>query len=284
MSMTTTVPMVTHALGYAENEWSVFPLAGKVPYAGSHGHLDATTDPAQISQWWTERPNSNIGLATGQVSGVLVIDQDGPAGERSLRELEETYGPLPDTRTARSGRDETSRHFYFEMPSDGTIRSRGGIAPGIDCKANGGYTVLPPSIHPQSKRAYDWLSDEDEPIASLSDPWLRLLTDAKPTSGYIATNTLAPARIIAGEKGGSGRNDALTREAGRLRRIGWEADEMFGALAAFNKSRCEPPLGDAEVRKIANSVARYEPGEIPKAGSNVAKPLEFRAGKVVMAG
>ncbi|CAN5863481.1 hypothetical protein BH24CHL4_BH24CHL4_19540 [soil metagenome] len=91
--------------------------------------------------------------------------------------------------------------------------------------------------------------------------WMLARLTSKPTNGYIATNTFAPARIIAGEKGGSGRNDALTREAGRLRRIGWEADEMFGALTVFNQSRCDPPLADAEVRKIANSVARYAPGE-----------------------
>src|SRR6266516_366035 len=56
------------AVFYAQHGWPVFPLAGKVPYDGMHGHKDATTEEAVIDHWWSEHPKANIGLATGSTS------------------------------------------------------------------------------------------------------------------------------------------------------------------------------------------------------------------------
>lgn len=77
----------------------------------------------------------------------------------------------------------------------------------------------------------------------------------------------AGATIRAG-----GRNSALTRLGGSLRRAGLSATEIEAALLAANRERCEPPLPDDEVRTVARSVGRYEPGEAD------AQPLDiFRA-------
>ncbi len=46
------------AVHYAQNGWPVFPLAGKIPYDGMHGHRDATTEKAVIDHWWREHPQS----------------------------------------------------------------------------------------------------------------------------------------------------------------------------------------------------------------------------------
>jgi hypothetical protein len=60
-------------------------------------------------QW----PDASIGLATGQSSGVVVLDIDGAEGEATLKALEEQYGPLPETLSVTTGR---GRHLYFEVP------------------------------------------------------------------------------------------------------------------------------------------------------------------------
>src|SRR5436305_13689595 len=86
------------AQSYAQIGWPVFPLSGKVPFKNSQGYKDATTNTGQIKSWWTTHPSANIGLATGNASGVIVLDIDVPEGYYSLKALESSYAPLPDTR------------------------------------------------------------------------------------------------------------------------------------------------------------------------------------------
>jgi hypothetical protein len=136
--------MLEIALAYAREGWPVLPLRGKVPRT-THGVKDATRDEAQIIKWWTEWPDANIGLATGEVSGWLVLDVDiknGKHGDESLQKLESEYGPLPKTRhsvTASGG-----SHYVFRMPAH-PVKSRNGVREGLDLLSDGKYFVAPPS-------------------------------------------------------------------------------------------------------------------------------------------
>ena len=69
----------------------------------------------------------------------------------------------------------------------------------------------------------------------------------------------------AGTAGGKvaegGRDNHLASMAGVMRRKGFEADAIFAALQAENSARCDPPLPDADVHRVARSVARYAPAE-----------------------
>ena len=57
-----------------------------------------------------------------------------------------------------------------------------------------------------------------------------------------------------------GQRDAtLTRMAGGMRRQGMTAEEMVPSLLVVNAGRCNPPMSDEQVRKIAHSMARYDP-------------------------
>src|SRR5579884_2491953 len=118
------ISLTQEALTYARSGWPVFPLAGKYPYRGTHGHRDATTDVQEIARMWHEHPSANIGLATGAVSGVLVLDLDRRHAEKEkhqanlLRVLEEQYGKqFRNTRTARTAHG--GLHLYYQHPKDG---------------------------------------------------------------------------------------------------------------------------------------------------------------------
>ena len=55
--------LLNAALAYAALGYPVFPLTrDKVPYANTHGHLDATTDPDKIRKMWDRHPSANIGI------------------------------------------------------------------------------------------------------------------------------------------------------------------------------------------------------------------------------
>lgn len=63
-------------------------------------------------------------------------------------------------------------------------------------------------------------------------------------------------RIPEGE-----RDNTLTSLAGSMRRRGMTEEEIFASLKAVNETRCDPPLPEDQVRKVARSVAGYEPDE-----------------------
>src|SRR5713226_418719 len=130
-----TMPFVQAALYYAQSGWPVFPLAGKIPFKDSQGYKDATTNEQHIQTWWTSHPTANIGLATGARSGIIVLDIDPPEGHFSLKELQATYTPLPETRRSRTG--NKGLHYFFQYPDDGnTYKNAVGLAEleGIDVR------------------------------------------------------------------------------------------------------------------------------------------------------
>ncbi len=147
---------------YAGRGWPIFRLSGKVPLKGSRGFKDATLDPQTIERWWCDRPDANIGLATGH--GIVVLDVDGEEGLAELRALVAIYGPLPRTLSARTG---TGLHAYFTYSGADIKSSARGK---LHVRASGGFVVVPPSLHPNGRR-YEWI-DPSLTVAELPN-WLK---------------------------------------------------------------------------------------------------------------
>lgn len=137
-------PLGTAALKLVAKEKRVFPCIerGKEP-AIANNLKRATTDPNIIAGWWRSR-DFNIGLATGEGSGVWVLDIDGEEGETTLKRLESEHGGLPPTVEAITGK---GRHIYFRWPQGLEIRNfqHRDDVPGIDVRGNGGYVLAPPT-------------------------------------------------------------------------------------------------------------------------------------------
>lgn len=95
---------------------------------------------------WAAREDSNIGIVTGAISGLVVLDLD------SADAVKEADGlGIPDTITARTGK---GMHVYFQHPG-GTIGNRTGLRSGWDIRGDGGYVVAPGSVHPNGS-TYEW--------------------------------------------------------------------------------------------------------------------------------
>lgn len=162
-----------NALQYAQRGLSVFALKprDKKPLERSHGFKDATTNDRAIQAWWALNPDRNIGIATGAVSGIVVIDVDGDAGKAEWAALK---GANDDTTlTSKTGSD--GRHLLFAHP--GFEVNNSPISKNIHVRADGGYIVAPPSIHPGTGAAYQWV-DPDAPIAPLP-AWLIAILEAR---------------------------------------------------------------------------------------------------------
>lgn len=152
------------ALGLARAGWRIVPLP---PGMKAPGPKDwptlATNDPAIISKWWTARPDANIAIACG--GGPLVLDVDPRhGGDVSLTALQQQYGKLPMTLTARS--PSGGWHCYFSAPD--VSNSAGKIGAGLDIKSRGGYVVAPPSVTievPGKQQAghYQWVNPSIPP-------------------------------------------------------------------------------------------------------------------------
>lgn len=214
------------ALWYARHGWRVFPclVRDKHPAIKAWQKL-ATTDTRQVSAWWTARPDSNIGVACGAESDLYVIDvdiKDGKDGEGDLAALIDQLGELPDTPLQRTG--SGGRQILFRMPPGTFKNSRGKVAPSIDTRCDGGFVVVPPSVHPCGD-LYRWVHGphELEP-AELPERWRARLEHreppriAVPVRSYQALGPVADriidsrVRAIAGAKAGT-RNDTLYRAA-----------------------------------------------------------------------
>ena len=194
------MPMVEAALTYAHNGWLIFPLSpsSKSPLKGSQGYKDATRDAEKIQLWWQRYPMANIGLATGNLSGLIVLDVDPHhGGHPSFKTLEKRYGPLPQTRMSRTAHG--GLHRFYQHPNDGQRYPNAveleGLA-GIDVRGDGGYVVLPPSKL-YNRLSYMW-GKSDMPIAPAPDWLLHALLNQQsqneqtPQGGGFA--------LVAGEK------------------------------------------------------------------------------------
>ena len=143
---TETLPLLAAALDYARRGFSVIPLKPRDKRPALQSWKDYQSRCAteeEIRAWWQRIPNANVGIVTGAISKIVVLDIDGQDGERSLLdcmpELQQVHTPAVCT--------GKGAHLYFLHPG-GVVPNRAGMAPNLDLRGDGGFVVAPPSIHP----------------------------------------------------------------------------------------------------------------------------------------
>ena len=170
--------ILAHARDYAAIGWPVFPCKphSKAP-ATRNGFKAATVDPDRIRAWWADRPDRNLAIATGERAGLVVLDVDPRhAGDAMLDRLLAEHGELP--RTVRAETGGGGYHLLFRHPG-GFVKSRSNaLGRGIDVKADGGYIIAPPSVHPGGG-VYRWtIAPTDSDVAEAPSWLLAMLTQS----------------------------------------------------------------------------------------------------------
>jgi hypothetical protein len=211
----------------------------------------ATAD--EVREWFDANPYLNLGVALGPVSNLVGIDIDDEEGEELLREF--TGGVEVPTWEYTTGKGRRLLYFLPEGRSVCTTPFRRPVTEIeiLRLMAAGSQVVLPPSIHPNGAH-YRWVegkSPDDIPLAEIPTWWSEKKDEQK--------NTHIPGEAeLIGE---GGRDNYLTTLAGSMRRNGAHEEVIYVALEKMNADRCNPPLEESQVRKIARSVARYAPDE-----------------------
>lgn len=252
-------PMGHAALGLASRGFRVFPVwelvdgvcachrGAKCDRPGKHprtkrGLWEGTTDAGRLTSWWLEWPEANVGIRTGV--DLFVVDLDGEQGQATWARLCREWALEVDTLRAFTGGG--GLHLFFRGVGKTTV---GQLGKGVDTRGEGGYIVAPPSLHASGRR-YRW---DDEGTPEIADaPAVVVEAAGRPRPAPEAD--VGNATFVHGS-----RNKALTSVAGALRRRGLDADAILTALLALNAAKCRPPLDEQEVKRIAQSVARYPP-------------------------
>jgi hypothetical protein len=255
------VPMMRWALSYAKEGRPVFPCReraedenNKGPYyrkgTFEHGHLDATTDPKVITDWWIEWPDALIGSPVPD--GQMVVDLD-PRHGGTIEALTTAFGPIPPTVFVMSGRGDGGCHLFYLRPKGFISASHvKKVCPGVDIKLDTGYTILPPSLHPDTKKPYEWGGPPGH--ARLPEAFRIVLQHkAPPNSGVGRPNARGLEGILrrmAEEK--DSRNDLLYWCSCRLVENRYP-DSAFDAITAAAQ---HAGLSLSEIQKTINSARK----------------------------
>jgi Bifunctional DNA primase/polymerase, N-terminal len=240
------------ALAYAARGWPVFPCQpGQKNPATPHGFRDATTDPDQITGWFTRHPDRNLAIATGAPGpDVLDVDQRGSAGNgygalAQLRRAGLLDGAAAWVRTPSGG-----LHAYFT----GTTQHCGHLPDcHLDFLAVGGYILAPPSqaggrpyqlLKATGRHGHlDWAA-----VTRLLQPVRQhQRTDARPARDRDLSHL---ARWVAAQQQGN-RNAGLFWAANRALENDSAAD--LSPLAAAAR---QAGLGDQEITRTLDSARR----------------------------
>lgn len=193
-----------------------------------------TRKPTQneIVNWIRKYPEMNIGIVTGEISGITVVDidkEDIPAG----------FSPTWTVKTSKG------HHLYYQY--DPEVKTGTNSELQIDIRSDGGYVVAPESTHP-SGVIYEWTINPDfGELATLSETELQILKTEESKSTW-RDRMHQPI-----ERGG--RDEALTSICGGL--MNEYRDNLHFArqeLSRVNIERCIPPLDIMQVEKIWNSI------------------------------
>lgn len=260
-------PLKTAALALARKGLAVFPLRPrtKEPYSDDKffrtvgGYKCASRDPALIEFWWGREPDANIGIATGSVSSVWVLDLDSREDEAWLREQEIEHGEnVPPTVAAITAR---GRHLYFRYPLGVDIRNAQDRDDMPDVRGNGGYVLVPPSVHP-SGRVYAWSVDSAGEFAVAPDWLVEIVTNRGASSNGepIARSPESWRTFIDQDHDGSHRDRAVAQLYGYLVRHYVDPWMALSITYMFDELRNKPPLGHGEVFRICNDIADREAG------------------------
>lgn len=235
--------VLAQANEYVDQGWSILPVkpSEKRPYMTNwlqYQHTKATKE--MTDSWFTSLTGAGVGMVTGRISGVVVLDIESYCSI-PIDELLRRYPTQMISRTGTGG-----YHLFYLYPNGvSKIANRVGIFEGADIRADGGFIVLPPTRHPNGK-LYEWV--KKGPLGVFPKALLDIQSQPKAQGDEWITEALRGVSE-------GGRNDACARLAGYFFHKGLNADIVEALLTEWNE-RNDPPLPMREMRTTIKSIER----------------------------
>lgn len=236
-------PIHEAALQYARKGLSIIPVSKeKRPIIAWAEFQQRRATEEEINGWFAQWPDMNIGMVTGAISGMSVIDVES-GGDASQ---------FPKSVSQKTGGGGV--HLFYRH-RDG-IKNTARIRELTDTRGDGGYVIIAPSV--TSKGSYEWI-DRACPLAEFPDD---LLAEMAPRPA--ADRSKEWAEVMDGVASGN-RNETAAAVCGKLmrgqHRGDWEAI-VWPALEAWN-AKNSPPLSGKELRSVYESVGKRAVNDPP---------------------
>ena len=255
--------LVAVAQLYADRGWSVIPIGpNKKPLIPWLEYCDRIATPAEISEWFTKYPGAQLGVITGEISGLSVIDVEA-GGDWSI---------YPETVMSQTGGG--GRHLFYKY--NPLVRNAARVKPLTDLRGVHGFVVVAPSV--SSKGPYTWLSSgEMAPFPIHLFPDIKEDTNPFRSGPTPMQNRRDWGVILDGAPEGQ-RNETAAKVIGKILRSihpnEWDA-LAWPMIEAWNQKN-RPPLPSHELRMVYESIQkravnddRYEAPEVKKEKASV---------------
>lgn len=261
------------ALDYARREFSVIPIRGpyytfgdteeqkadisKIPLLAWEEFQKRRATESEIIAWWGKWPKANIGIVTGEISGITDVDLD---SERAIEFAKANNFPLtPLVKTAKG------YHCYYKYKEGSRNFQKRDDLPDIDLRSEGGYVVVPPSVH-YSGKSYKWVDGkglDDLPFAELPEIILAKNTQDKTPL----------KKLYQGVPDGQ-RNDSLARLVGSWVNDGLNFDECLRMAYQWNNENNPPETNIKKIKRTVRSIFEKHHRELDKENEETKKLSE----------
>ncbi len=253
------------ALAYLAEGFSVIPLVPKQknPIIDSwEPYKERPPTEEEVKAWWTKYPTANIGIVTGAVSNLVIVDIDPRnGGNESMKQLQ-----LPPTYIVKTGGG--GWHCYYRLNGK-AVPKMTGYLPGIDILGEKAYALAPPSIHDKTGLPYEQTGEIVDIVEAPA--WLHAIKQKEERLWESGINGAPEGK----------RNETAASLCGKLLsslpRELWDT-AGWASLRDWNE-RNEKPLEEKELRTVFESIqkkadeslAQYENKE--EAKSSIAKKI-----------
>lgn len=251
-------PLFIKAFEYAVRGYSVMPLRkNKLPTLMKWKEFqNRAADEDTIAGWWKQYPAANVGIITGKISGITVVDIDLNAEGNKV-----SLDAFPPTFTVKT--PTGGYHLYYEYCAE--IQQTANTFPqfpNVDIRNDGGYVVAPPSEcdymkHTQRIRG-TYKVEHNLPVAPFPVALFRADQFKKASPANARAASLL--KTFKGMEDGDGRNNALTKAIGRLLKLTMPQDyeNVAWPIAISLNQQFKQPLDEKEVRTIFDSISKRE--------------------------